>query len=229
MTERVSLAGPSESAAPAPRQPGAQPVASAVARRLLNLQWTSSNAAAQRMAPEIARRLSPAVRTPHRCAGGCTCGGSCSQLEDETDETLRAGVAVLQRAVAARRTIARDADQDPGPPELPDVKGFTCGIKDGKPFCTVSVGKGDALEIDPDSLSPDDRKAAFDPKRPKNCPPERWNWFWQSCCASGKHFDPAGKVCRPDATKKEQPFDIPPAPPVEKGDFPLPSDGQVYA
>jgi hypothetical protein len=202
MTERVPLAGPSQSAAPAPRQPAAQ----AVATPLLSLQWAGRNAGTSRVAPAIARRLSPAE-----------------------DETLRTGVAVLQRAVAARRTLARDADQDPGPPELPDVKGFTCGIKDGKPFCTVSVGKGDALELDPDSLSPDDRKAAFDPKRPKNCPPERWNSFWQTCCAPGKHFEPAGRACRPDATKKEQPFDLPPASTLEKGDFELPRDGQVYA
>jgi hypothetical protein len=138
------------------------------------------------------------------------------------DADTAPAAAALQRAVAARRVLARDPDQDPGPPELPDPKGLTCGIKDGKPFCTVATGKGDPLELDPSALSPD----APDPKRPKNCPPERWNWFWESCCAPGKHFDPATKSCRENA--KEQPFDIPPAPPQDWGDFPLPDDGQAY-
>jgi hypothetical protein len=131
-------------------------------------------------------------------------------------------VAALQRAVAARRALARDPDQDPGPPELPDPQGFTCGIKDGKPYCTVSTGKGDALELDSSALTPD----APDPKRPKSCPPERWNWMWETCCPPGKHFDASTKSCREDL--KEQPFDIPPAPAQDWGDFPLPDDGQAY-
>jgi hypothetical protein len=95
------------------------------------------------------------------------------------------------------------------------MQGVSCGIKDGKPFCSVHTGKGEPLEVDPSALSPEDRKSALDPKRPKSCPPERWNSFWE--------------FCRPPATTKEHPFVLPPAPAEEKGDFPLPDADQAYA
>lgn len=110
---------------------------------------------------------------------------------------------------------------------MPDVQGFTCGVKEGEPFCTLSTGKGEALEIDPSSLAPEERRAAFDAKRPNSCPPERWNWFWTSCCPPGKHFD-GQRSCVPNAAARE--FVLPPASaPPEKGDFPLPAGELAYA
>jgi hypothetical protein len=144
---------------------------------------------------------------------------------NEADPALRTGFAAVQRAVTARRMVSRD--QDPGPPDMPDVWGLQCGIKDGKPTCTMNTPKGD-VDVDPDTLSPDDKKAAFDPRRPKDCQPERWNWFWQSCCATGKRFDAKKKSCVPVPREKE--FDFGPPPPApEKGDFPLPDPNQAVA
>jgi hypothetical protein len=153
------------------------------------------------------------------------------------DERVRTGAAALQRAVATRRMIARE-DEPPGPPDMPDVYGLVCGRKDGKWSCTLQTPKGE-VEVDPDTFSPQDRQAAIDPKRPKNCPPERWNWFWANCCAPGKHFNLDKRACVPNAQEQpmgppapppEPPMERPPpAPPPEKGDFPLPAGDPVYA
>lgn len=168
------------------------------------------------IARESVTRWSPAHPATARQPAGSAVRGSA------VDRVLR-----LQRTagnLATRRVLARQ-DQDPGPPEMPDMTGLTCGFKEGKPFCQI-YAKGETLDVDPGSLSPDVRKAAFDPKRPNNCPPERWNWFWQSCCAPGKHFRADQRQC---VGINEAPSELPPPPPAEKGDFPLPQDDQFYA
>lgn len=164
-------------------------------------------------------------------------GGSHDRSDDASGAALQAGLVALQRAVATRRTLARD--QDPGPPQLPDMMGLSCGFKGGKPTCSVDLGKGDTLDVDPSSFSPEERHAAFDAKRPKSCPPARWNWIWESCCAPGKRFDFGRKGCVAEPPKQEQPpappqppllpLELPPAPPEEKGDFPLPAPDPAYA
>jgi hypothetical protein len=154
-----------------------------------------------------------------------------AQRHAGVDERVRSGTAALQRAVATRRMVAREGDP-PGPPDMPDVYGLVCGRKEGKWSCTLQTPKGE-VELDPDTFSAQDRQAALDPKRPKNCPPERWNWFWATCCQPGKHFSLDKRACVFNA--QEQPMG-PPAPPPpeppappEKGDYPLPADDPVYA
>jgi hypothetical protein len=137
---------------------------------------------------------------------------------NEADPALRSGLAALQRAVS-ERMVARD--QDPGPPDMPDVWGLQCGVKDGKPTCTMNTPKGD-VDVDPDTFSPDDKKAAFDPRRPKDCKPERWNWYWQLCCPPGKRFNAQKKQCV--VVPKEKEFDIGPLlEDLPKGDFNVPA------
>jgi hypothetical protein len=137
---------------------------------------------------------------------------------NEADPALRSGFAALQRAVS-ERMIARD--QDPGPPDPPDVWGLQCGIKDGKFTCTANTPKGD-VDVDRDTFSPDDKKSAADPDRPKNCEPERWNWVWKTCCAPGKQFDARQRSCVAVAKPKE--IDFGPLPDdLPKGDFNVPA------
>ena len=210
MTERVAVASrSSEPHGPALRQAVIPRSVGAGVERMLDLQQGAGNIAARLMVPQLGRTSARPLRSPSR------------------DET-RAGFTALRRAVVARRTLAREGAPDPGPPQTPDVTGLSCGIKDGKLTCTVSTPKGD-VDVDTSTFTPSERKAAVDPRRPKNCSLTRWNWYWQSCCAPGTHFDDGSNSCRPDARPKEEPFVIPPAPPEEKGDFPLPDESQAYA
>lgn len=201
------------------------------AQRLLGPHSSAGNAAIQRMAPALGLRLAAAPRALQRCgAGGCTCGGSCGGHEEEFEEELRVGCAALQRAVADRRMIARD--QDPGPPEAPDWWGIVCGTKDGKPYCTFRTPKGE-VEVDLATLTPEQRAVVMDPER-KNCPPQRWNWFWKNCCKPDEYFDLSQRHCAPVKREKpapvqEEPWVIPPAPEKHPGDYPLPDEGQAYA
>jgi hypothetical protein len=179
---------------------------------------SAGNAAVQRMAPTLRHLVSPTPRALHR-----------RPVRNE-DDRLRAGSAALQRAVADRRMIARD--QDPGPPQSPDWWGIVCGVKEGKPYCTVNTPKGE-LEVELEKLTPEQRAIVKDPAR-GNCPPQRWNWFWKTCCKPGEHFEIAQRHCAPDkkerpAPVQEEPWDIPPAPEQHPGDYPLPDEGQAYA
>lgn len=185
----------------------------------------------QRAGTEPRGTAHAATGTLHRaccsaCAAGAPCASAHHEAEEETDPLARH----LRRAVLARTPLARAIlarDQDPGPPQMPDFKGLTCGIKDGKPSCSIYTGAGDSLDVDPDSLTPQQRQAAFDPKRPKSCPPDRWNWFWQSCCADGKRFDPGTHNCVPVPVVEDPIYQLPPPDPEEMGDFPMPDE--VYA
>ena len=64
--------------------------------------------------------------------------------------------------------------------------------------------------------------------RPKNCPPNRWNFMFNYCCPEGKHIDPDNKQnCVADVKPKEA-MPLPPPVPEEKGDFEIPdTDTQV--
>ena len=140
----------------------------------------------------------------------------------------RLAAAALQRAVADRRMIARD--QDPGPPEAPEMKGGSCGFKsDGTWSCTGETGKG-PLELDPESL-PSTAPPTLPGRPPMSCPTERWNWFSNKCCPEGQFFDQAQRSCAsPSKEQPIKPFELPPAPkPPQKGDFPLPDESQAYA
>jgi hypothetical protein len=201
-----------------------QPVARSsggVAEQLLGPNWSASNAAVQRFASALGERLpsGPPVVQPR-------------PARHEAD--LRMGAVALQRAVAERRMIARD--QEPGAPGAPDWWGLVCGLKDGKWSCTGKTPKGD-VDVDLDTLTPEQRRVVTDPDR-KNCPPQRWNWFWKNCCKPDEVFDLSQRHCVP--VKKErpaptpppvpdEPWDIPAAPPKQPGDYPLPDEGQAYA
>jgi hypothetical protein len=50
-----------------------------------------------------------------RCAGPCTCGGRCGELEAD-EELLRAGQRAMARAVLARRDERRPAPPRPAAP-----------------------------------------------------------------------------------------------------------------
>jgi hypothetical protein len=202
------------------RQPAVRP-GGGVAERLLGPNWSASNAAVQRVATALGERLpsGPPVLQP-----------TGARHEHE----LRTGSLALQRAVAERRMIARD--QNPGAPEAPEWWGLVCGKKDGKWSCTGKTPNGD-VEIDASTLPEDQRRVVMDPDR-KNCPPQRWNWFWKNCCKPDEVFDLSQRHCRPVKKEKpapppppvpDEPWDIPPAPERHPGDYPLPDEGQAYA
>jgi hypothetical protein len=192
-----------------------------VAEQLLGPNWSASNAAVQRFASALGERLPSAPPVLQRRPAG-------------HEAELRMGAVALQRAVAERRMIARD--QDPGPPSAPDWWGLVCGRKEGKWYCTVNTPSGEA-EVDLSSLTPEQRAVVTDPDR-KNCPPQRWNWFWKNCCKPDEVFDLSQRHCTPVKKEKpvpapppvpDEPWDIPPAPPKQPGDYPLPDEGQAYA
>lgn len=81
----------------------AAPVSDRSPTSVLGLQRTAGNAAAVALLRGV--EAAP-VRVLSRCAGACTCGGSCGSAEDlfEAD-----GAALLARAVAERQTLQRMA------------------------------------------------------------------------------------------------------------------------
>ncbi len=159
------------------------------------------------------------------CATGHECESERTVLDDHADPLAR----TLQRAVLARAAtspvLARD--QDPGPPQAPDYQGFSWGWRGShpfdKPFWNIYPGKegGEGAEVDPDS---DAWKPKPKPPPGKGCPPERWNSFWEYCCVPGKVFD-GNQSC----VSTDEPFEAPPAPEEDWGDFPLPDEYDAYA
>jgi uncharacterized protein DUF4157 len=65
------------------------------------------------------------------------------------------------------------------------------------------------------------------PRRPADCPEERWNPFWSTCCAAGTRKDPTSSNCI--SSDSVRPVRLPPLPPSEKGDFPPPNPDGRYA
>lgn len=155
-----------------------------------------------------------------------------------------ASLAVVQRAVVQREDPPDPPDPFKDPTQRPDPitgpggpgdtndKGFTCGIKNGKFTCGVDIGKGDPLDLPGDwSKFGPSKPDAGGIQGPGNCPPGMFNKMTMSCCKPGTHADDSGWNCVQDAgpTQDQLPA-LPPAPPSQPGDFPVPdpnADTQV--
>ena len=113
----------------------------------------------------------------------------------------------------------------PGGPLDTNDQGFTCGFENGKFTCHLDVGKGDPLSLPPTLPS----SPTTPVKGPSSCPPGKYNKLWMSCCPNGTHASADGLNCIQD--EKPKPMVLPPAPPVDKGDFPTvsPGEGMEYA
>ncbi len=115
----------------------------------------------------------------------------------------------------------------PGGPLDTNDQGFTCGFENGKFTCRLDVGKGDPLSLPP--TLPSSPTTPANVKGPSGCPPGKYNKLWMSCCPNGTHASADGFNCIQD--EKPKPMVLPPAPPVDIGDFPSvsPGEGMEYA
>lgn len=136
MTERLVDSGSSESEVAASRAAPSGSATGGLEATLLGLQRTAGNTVVARLAREwgpsmLARRAGgvsssarshapsalaaqprAAPRTLARCGpGGCSCGGTCGDWDDE--DVLRAGRTALRRAVAARTPASPAGASEP--------------------------------------------------------------------------------------------------------------------
>lgn len=143
--------------------------------------------------------------------------------------------------------VQREGDDVPDPPDTPSSrepdkpggptdwgnKGFTLGVGPGnKVTGGLDIGQGDPLTIpfsNPFSKPNGDQKPKGIPGL-ENCPKERQNLLWNTCCHSDQRYDPDSKNCVRDfsvpstQTIPEAPLPRPdPAPAPALGDYPLPS------
>ena len=190
MHERLAVA----TAPQADTQPERQPARQGGAERLLALQLAG---------PAPARAL-------QRCgAGGCTCGGACGGRghDEELEDELRMGAQALQRAVADRRMIARE--QDPGPPQAPDMQGLGCGFNSKASLLHRRTPARARSRSTPRRCRRRSRPRVAKDPAPGTARPSAGTGFAKNCCRRGEFFNESARKCA--TSGKEQPVPIKPS------------------